>query len=406
VPFLAEAYASLQRQTTAEEWEWLLLENNGGVVPEDIRKDARVRIGQTLDSGIGRLKRRLCLSARGTGLVELDADDLLAPEALSKIAAAFASGADFVYSDAADFRHESWLSRWDNYPYGARYGWRHYDVDLFGHPLVAMHSPPATAHNLRRVEWSPNHVRAWTLDSYEAVGGHDASMAVADDHDLSVRYYLAGKKFLHVPECLYGYRVHGQNTVATRNAEIQRATNDVYNRYLWRLAETWTRRAGLLLVDLCGGIDPVQGYTPLDRSVPAGGIACDLEARWPLQDDSVGLLRASDAVEHLRDPVHTMNEAFRVLAPGGWLMIEVPSTNGAGAFCDPTHKSFWNELSFRYYTDRRFARYVPEFRGRFQVSRVQEHFPSDWHREHHVPYTEAHLIALKAGYEPMGEVLW
>jgi hypothetical protein len=118
------------------------------------------------------------------------------------------------------------------------------------------------------------------------------------------------------------------------------------------------------------------------------------------------LHRAHDAVEHLADPIHTMNEAYRVLAPGGFFMIEVPSTNGLGAFCDPTHRSYWNKLSFRYYTDRSFARYVSAFRGRFQVSRIIEWFPSDWHRAENVPYVEAHLFALKDGYRPMGDVLF
>ena len=101
-----------------------------------------------------------------------------------------------------------------------------------------------------------------------------------------------------------------------------------------------------------------------------------------------------------------MNEAHRVLAPGGFFMISIPSTNGLGAFCDPTHVSFWNKLSFRYYTSKQFARYIPKFVGKFQVARVIEWFPSDWHREHNVPYVEAQLIALKDGYVPMGEVLW
>jgi hypothetical protein len=46
-----------------------------------------------------------------------------------------------------------------------------------------------------------------------------------------------------------------------------------------------------------------------------------------------------------------MSEAFRVLKPGGTFDIDVPSTNGMGAFQDPTHKSFWNVNSFLYYNE-------------------------------------------------------
>ncbi len=110
-----------------------------------------------------------------------------------------------------------------------------------------------------------------------------------------------------------------------------------------------------------------------------------------------------------------MNEAYRVLAPGGFLFISVPSTDGRGAFQDPTHVSFWNENSFWYYTRASHSRYIPDFKGRFQVAKLRSYFPGDYrdtegnlrgfHRENSIPYVEAHLIALKPGYAPMGEVM-
>lgn len=406
--FLRETYETLRAQTCGS-WEWTILPNAGGVVPSDLDDDPRVRVLQDpgLPAGnIGALKRHLSMMARGTYVLELDADDLLRADALEKTKEAFDRGADFVYSDFAEFQHGTWAPRSASYPYGSAFGWSTYPTSHLGHPLIAMIAPPATAHNLRRIEWAPNHLRAWTVESYRAVGGHDASRRVGDDHDLMVRYYLAGKRFECVPECLYFYRVHPENTVRRANAAILAATEAIYDRSILSLAEAWSQREKLLCVDLCGAHEAPGGYVILDREPCPGGTVCDLDGPWPLADDSVGVLRASDAVEHLRDPVHTMNEAWRVLAPGGFMFVEVPSTNGAGAFCDPTHVSFWNSLSFRYYTDRRFARYVPAFRGRFQVSRVVEHYPSAWHREHNVPYAQAHLFALKGDFEAMGERLW
>jgi hypothetical protein len=35
--------------------------------------------------------------------------------------------------------------------------------------------------------------------------------------------------------------------------------------------------------------------------------------------------------------------------PGGTAEIVVPTTDGPGAFQDPTHVSFWNRRSFLYY---------------------------------------------------------
>jgi SAM-dependent methyltransferase len=405
--YIEETHRSLAAQTL-EGWEWIILENHGGRVPDSVRADPRVKVQQLELEGVGALKRMLCDIAQRPWIVELDADDLLAPTALDRMAKEFGEGADFVYSDFAEFQDGSWNSRWASYPYGPLYGWTTYPVAYEGHELVAMHAPPVTPHNIRLVEWAPNHVRAWTKFAYERAGGHDPSRQVADDHDLVVRFFLAGCKFAHIPECLYFYRVHGENTVSSRNAAIREGTNDIYNKYFWKLAERWCSDEKLLRVDLCGGIDAPAGYFALDRTLAPGahGQACDLERRWPLGDNSVGILRAHDAIEHLKDPIHTMNEAWRVLAPGGFFMISVPSTNGQGAFCDPTHKSFWNKLSFRYYTERQYARYLSDFRGRFQVSRVIEWFPSDWHRTENVPYVEAHLFAVKEGYRPMGELHW
>ncbi len=66
-----------------------------------------------------------------------------------------------------------------------------------------------------------------------------------------------------------------------------------------------------------------------------------------------------------------MNEAYRVLAPGGFLLVRVPSTDGRGAFQDPRNRTFWNEHSFWYYTQARFACELPDFKGRFQVARLR-----------------------------------
>ena len=37
------------------------------------------------------------------------------------------------------------------------------------------------------------------------------------------------------------------------------------------------------------------------------------------------------------------------MQPGGKAEIAVPTTDGSGAFQDPTHVSFWNRRSFLYY---------------------------------------------------------
>ena len=407
--YIEEAWQSLLAQTRTD-WHWYVLENNGGVLPAALAADPRVTLVVPTGAveGVGALKRTLCMTSDEPWLVELDNDDLLHPSALARLAGCFEAGDEFVYSDFAEFTDHG-DGRWSPNIYNGAYGWQCYAVEFQEHKLLAMRAPSMTAQNLRSILWAPNHVRAWTREAYMRIGGHNASMPVSDDFDLVVRTYLAGCKWTCVHECLYFYRVHRSNTVAARNAEIQLGAGRVYERSIWALAEKFADDNNLLKVDLCGAIDPPAGYFVLDQDYtgdPDHGVRCDLNAVWPLPANSVGLLRAHDAVEHLPNPIVTMNEAYRVLAPGGFLMISVPSTNGVGAFCDPTHVSYWNAQSFRYYTDQNFARYIPGFKGRFQVSRIIEWFPSAWHKEVNMPYVEAQLIKLGPGYAPMGEVLW
>lgn len=427
--YIYSAYETLKAQTLTD-WEWIVLENHGGVLPKNIRKDPRVKLaGDALLQGIGALKRRCCDLSSGEYLFEFDHDDLLHETALEKAMAAFDAGADFVFSDTAEFIDRTWKPN----VYGPEFGWSNYPVEFQGHALLAQPNPPVTAQNIRLIDWSPNHFRAFRKDAYYAVGGHNPELHVGDDHDLMLRFFLKGKVFHHVKECLYFYRVHGKQTTNANvgNARIRQVTEALYDKHIFDLAERFCshvtldsgpqikRALPLSKIDLCGAIDTYKDYLPIDKT-----LGHDLDEDWDIATDSVGVLRAFDAIEHLKDPVHTMSEAHRVLAPGGFLLIQVPSTTGPmirtpamdggefhwvasagrGAHQDPTHVSFWNENSFWYYTKRSHARYIPHSTARFQVSKLRTFYPSDFHQQHSIPYVEAHLIALKDGYVPMGPV--
>lgn len=106
----------------------------------------------------------------------------------------------------------------------------------------------------------------------------------------------------------------------------------------------------------------LDGYLSVDVCGPHADQIVDLDSTpWPWPDSSVEAVFAHDVFEHLRDRRAVMNELWRILAPGARADIKVPSTRGAGAWCDPTHVSFWNAGFFEYFEHGNFAR--ERFRG-------------------------------------------
>jgi len=98
----------------------------------------------------------------------------------------------------------------------------------------------------------------------------------------------------------------------------------------------------------------MDGYLNVDSCFPKDSknwdaFHCDLSMHWPWPDSTVDFIVARDIIEHLPNKIQTMNEAWRVLKPRGIIRIEVPTTDGPGAFQDPTHVSFWHLNSFKYY---------------------------------------------------------
>jgi len=98
---------------------------------------------------------------------------------------------------------------------------------------------------------------------------------------------------------------------------------------------------------------------------------------------------------------NSIGSPYPYLAPQGWLLSQTPSTDGRGAFQDPTHVSFWNSNSFWYYTRADQNRFI-DCPVRFQANRLKNFFPSEWHREHQIVYVKADL--LKVGGRMPGAV--
>ena len=404
--FLTECYESLRDQVF-QDWEWLVLLNKGARWDPPI-EDPRVRvvIDDNVD-GVGAAKQRACAEARGDVLVELDHDDMLARHALQAVHDAYSARPELalVYSHCAQILEDA--SR-DNSKFNTAMGWEYREAVVDGRSLQHPVSLGPTPHNVSYIWFAPNHVRAFSRRAYDEAGGYDPERRVLDDQDLMCRLYQVGDFHL-VDKCLYLQRMHQANTQRDEetNAFIQTETVELYSRYIEANALAWAKRRHLLALDLGAAHAHPSGYLGVDR-LPADGvdIVAELPTPLPLADGSVGVIRAIDFLEHVADKVAMFNELYRLLAPGGLLLSQTPSTDGRGAFQDPTHVAFYNENSFWYYTEANYRNFVPEIQARFQVSRVITSYPSEWHAAHDISYVAANLIALKEPMERNGGLLF
>lgn len=393
--YLEDCLQSLLSQSFTD-WEWKVLLNGGcSWAPSVI--DERVRIVSTSETmGVGAAKGRACALGTGEYLVELDHDDILASNALDEIVGAFAAHDDvgFVYSNVAQLNDDG--SRNDE-KFNMEMGWRYREADVDGRAVlecVAMEPLPS---NVSYIWFAPNHVRAFRRDVYEKIGGYGEEMFVLDDQDLMCRLYQE-TDFHHIDKCLYLQRIHGQNTQSDPkiNADIQRETVRLYDEHIGANALAWAKRRGLYALDLGAAHNKAPGYLGVDQyESPDVDIVADITKGIDLPDGSVGVIRASDFIEHIVDKVALFNELYRLLAHGGVLLTLTPSSDGRGAFQDPTHVAYYNENSFWYFTSHEYARFVPEITSRFQNSRLVTYFPSLYHEEHNIPYVMAHLVAVK-----------
>ncbi|MFJ3206124.1 methyltransferase domain-containing protein [Streptomyces sp. NPDC086989] len=327
----------------------------------------------------------------------------MSKDCLAELANAFDEHSDavFVYSHTAQITEDG---NRDDTRFNEANGWQYEEVDVDGRRLLQAVAMAPTPHNVSYIWYAPNHVRAFRRDTYEQVGGYDATRTVLDDQDLMCRLFQAGD-FHCIPRCLYMQRMHPDNTQRDTeiNAHIQCETVALYDKYIEPNALAWTKRRGLLALDLGAAHRKPPGYLGVDQYARDGvDIIATLPAPLDLPDNSVGLLRAVGFLEHVPAKVPLINELYRLLAPGGMLLTLTPSSDGRGAYQDPTHVAYYNENSFWYYTDDQYRAFVPEIQARFQNSRLVTYFPTDWHARNQISYVVANLIAMKDGAERCG----
>lgn len=352
--------------------EWIIVPNSNAEIPKKVSNESWVKVIRCPNTlkNIGALKRFACELATGDAFLELDHDDELMPGSLRYIVDALKDKPNaFLYSYTCTHRKDGKSPLYSKY-----WGWEHTEWE--GHPVNKTFDP--MPRSLCEIFFSPDHVRVWTREAYKASGGHDSELFVGDDHDLIIRTYLAGCEFVKVERPLYKYFIHGNNSWLQNCDAVQKQQAANRDKYLRDLVKEWCRRENLPIVNF-----PSKEY----NDAAPNSIGCIIA------NDTLASLPAGTSVQF-------MNEAYEKLAVAGWLLINVPSTDGKGAWCDPTHTSFWNDLSFRYYTNAQFSKFIPAVKCRFQQVVLKNEKPTKWHEENNVPYVRSDMCALKGQRQP------
>lgn len=115
----------------------------------------------------------------------------------------------------------------------------------------------------------------------------------------------------------------------------------------------------------CGG-NKQLGFIGMDKRQVKGAdgkdvvdILHDIEVfPWPIKNEAVLDILCSHIIEHIKPwlMIDLMNEMWRVLKPGGQLVISMPYGVSFGFVQDPTHCNACNEATWQYY-DPRFPLY-------------------------------------------------
>ena len=225
---ITRPFLSLLEQTYTN-WEWIVVDDSPDFGTMEMlrsfaRMDHRIKvIRPEKHSGvIGEVKRTACALSEGSLIVELDHDDELTPDCLQHIVNAHRRypEAGFFYTDCAevdsDMNPLTYCNGW-GFGYGS-----YRTVEHKGRALQATNAANINPKTIRHLVAAPNHARVWTRECYNAIGGYNKLLHVADDFDLLVKTFLH-TKMVRIPVLGYlQYIEGGNNTQRVRNADIQR----------------------------------------------------------------------------------------------------------------------------------------------------------------------------------------
>jgi len=159
-------------------------------------------------------------------------------------------------------------------------------------------------------------------------------------------------------------------------------------------------------LDLGCGTRPKEGCIGIDRQCLQGvGIVADIDYSLPLKDDSVEGICSNYFMEHSADITFLFKEIYRVCKNGATVELTVPYYASINAFKDPTHKTFFTEDTFRYFSKDQWYGSDYKIGVDFQLIKIKYHYSKialilfplrKYLRRHFLNMAGAMTVTLKA----------
>jgi SAM-dependent methyltransferase len=99
---------------------------------------------------------------------------------------------------------------------------------------------------------------------------------------------------------------------------------------------------------------------------------------YPLDDSSWDLIICRDVLEHVDDFIRTMEEIWRIGAPGAVVEVRAPFMSSVNYYSDPTHRRAFTSRSFDYFLEGRPASRLRYSKVRFELMSC-EYDPDEMH---------------------------
>lgn len=130
-----------------------------------------------------------------------------------------------------------------------------------------------------------------------------------------------------------------------------------------------------VVIDLGCGARRKQDAIGIDKYHCSGvDIVCDIENGIPIEDNSVDKIYATYFLEHVDNLIFTFQEMYRVLVNGGIVELLVPYYTSINAFKDPTHKNFFTEETFRYFSKDKWYGSDYKIGTNFEIVKIKYHY--------------------------------